>query len=140
MENFTPAFINAKNCDGFQLTGDGILNGDGMEVWELFWKGRAENKNFANTALPRARLALIESSKDVRIEGITFKDSQFWNCHLYNNDGVLVHNVHFQAAVLSGRGTLRDICGRLGWMISSGDGDTGRAFGGFAEGVCGVSG
>ncbi len=96
LEHFTPAFINAKACDGFQLTGDGILDGDGMPIWEAFWKGRAENKGFANTALPRARLALIESSKDVRIEGITFKDSQFWNCHLYNNDGILVHNVHFQ--------------------------------------------
>ncbi len=94
--NFTPAFINAKNCDGFQLTGDGTLDGDGMQVWEAFWAGRAKDKSFANTGLPRARLALIESSKDVKIEGITFKDSQFWNCHLYNNDGVLVHNVHFQ--------------------------------------------
>ena len=96
MDNFTPAFINAKNCDGFQLTGDGILDGAGMPVWEAFWKNRAENKNFANTGMPRARLALIEDSKDIRIEGITFKDSQFWNCHLYKNDGVLVRNVHFQ--------------------------------------------
>ena len=96
MDNFTPAFINAKNCDGFQLTGDGILDGAGMPVWELFWKNRAENKGFANTGMPRARLARIENSKDIRIEGITFRDSQFWNCHLYNNDGVLVQNVHFQ--------------------------------------------
>jgi alpha-L-rhamnosidase len=95
LEHFTPAFINASRCDGFQLTGDGVLDGDGMQVWEAFWAGRAANKNFANTALPRARLALMEGSRDVRIEGITFKDSQFWNCHLYNNDGVLVHNVHF---------------------------------------------
>ncbi len=47
-------------------------------------------------ASPRARLALIENSRGVKIEGITFKDSQFWNLHLYNNDGVLVHNVRFQ--------------------------------------------
>ena len=94
--NFTPAFINAAHCDGFQLTGEGTLDGDGMQVWEAFWAGRAKDKGFANTALPRARLALIEGSKDVKIEGITFKDSQFWNCHLYNNDGVLLHNVHFQ--------------------------------------------
>src|SRR5580698_7004570 len=67
------AFINAKNCDGFQLTGDGILDGAGMPVWELFWKNRAANKDFANTGMPRARLALIEDSKDVKIEGITFK-------------------------------------------------------------------
>jgi alpha-L-rhamnosidase len=96
MDNFTPAFINAKNCDGFQLTGDGTLDGAGMPIWELFWKNRAENRAFTNTGMPRARLALIEGSKDVKIEDITFKDSQFWNCHLYNNDGVLVHNVHFQ--------------------------------------------
>jgi alpha-L-rhamnosidase len=96
MENFTPALINAKKCDGFQLTGDGVLDGAGMPIWELFWKNRAENKAFTNTGMPRARLALIEDSKDIRIEGITFKDSQFWNCHLYKNDGVLVRNVHFQ--------------------------------------------
>ena len=96
IENFTPALINVKSCDGFQLTGDGILDGAGMPIWELFWKNRAENKSFANTGMPRARLALIEGSKDVKIEGITFKDSQFWNCHLYRNDGVLVHNVRFQ--------------------------------------------
>ena len=96
LDNFTPAFINAKKCDGFQLSGDGVLDGAGMPVWEAFWAGRAANKTFANTALPRARLALIENSKDVRIEGITFKDSQFWNCHLYKNDGVLVRGVHFQ--------------------------------------------
>lgn len=96
LNNFTPAFINAKNCHGFQLTGEGVLDGAGMPVWELFWKNRAENKNFANTGMPRARLALIESSRDVKIEGITFKDSQFWNCHLYDNDNVLVHNVRFQ--------------------------------------------
>jgi alpha-L-rhamnosidase len=95
LSSFTPAFINASQCDGFQLTGDGTLDGDGMQVWEAFWAGRARDKNFANTALPRARLALIESSKDVRIEGITFKDSQFWNCHLYKNDGVLVLKVSF---------------------------------------------
>lgn len=93
--NFTPAFINASQCDGFQLTGEGTLDGSGMPIWESFWKHRAEDKGFANTGLPRARLALIEGSKDVRIDGITFKDSQFWNCHLYNNNGVLVHNVRF---------------------------------------------
>src|SRR6185437_4912748 len=38
LEHFTPAFINASRCDGFQLTGDGTLDGAGMPVWEAFWK------------------------------------------------------------------------------------------------------
>jgi hypothetical protein len=32
--------------------------------------------------LPRARLALIEKSRDVTVDGIAFKDPQFWNLHL----------------------------------------------------------
>lgn len=95
LPHFTPALINAANCDGLQITGDGVLDGDGMYVWEAFWAGRARDRNFANTALARARLMLIESSKNVTIEGVTFKDSQFWNCHLYRNDGVLVRGAHF---------------------------------------------
>src|ERR1035441_5823641 len=55
MDNFTPAFINAKNCDGFQLTGDGTLDGAGMPIWELFWKNRAENRGFTNTGRSEER-------------------------------------------------------------------------------------
>src|ERR1700761_6715148 len=44
LPHFTPAFINAKGCDGFELTGDGVLDGDGMQVWEAFWAGRAKDK------------------------------------------------------------------------------------------------
>jgi alpha-L-rhamnosidase len=98
-EKFNPALINAKNCDGLEITGEGTLDGAGRPIWDEFWKQRnaaPDPHNFPNLGVPRARLALIESSHNVKIEGITFKDSQFWNLHLYNNDGVLVHNVRFQ--------------------------------------------
>jgi len=99
VENFNPALINAKNCDGFTITGEGTLDGAGRPIWDLFWKLRhaAPNPgNFPNIGIPRARLALIESSRGVKIDGITFKDSQFWNLHLYNCDGVLVRNTRFE--------------------------------------------
>jgi alpha-L-rhamnosidase len=98
-EKFNPALINANNCDGFAITGEGTLDGAGRPIWDEFWKLRnaaPDPHNFPNLGVPRARLALIEGSHNVKIEGITFKDSQFWNLHLYNNDGVLVHNVRFQ--------------------------------------------
>jgi alpha-L-rhamnosidase len=98
-EKFNPALINVNNCDGFQLTGEGTLDGAGRPIWDEFWKQRnaaPDPHNFPNLGIPRARLALIEGSRGVKVEGITFKDSQFWNLHLYNNDGVLVHNVRFQ--------------------------------------------
>ena len=98
-EKFNPALINAKNCDGFEITGEGTLDGAGRPIWDLFWKLRnaaPDPHNFPNLGVPRARMALIESSRGVKIEGITFKDSQFWNLHLYNCDGVLVHQVRFE--------------------------------------------
>lgn len=98
-EKFNPALINAKNCDGLQITGEGTLDGAGRPIWDEFWKRRnaaPDPHNFPNLGIPRARMALIEGSRGVTIEGITFKDSQFWNLHLYNNDGVLVQNVRFE--------------------------------------------
>lgn len=64
-----------------------------------FWKLRGaapDPHNFPNLGLPRARLALIEDSKEVTVEGITFKDSQFWNLHLYRCENVLVRGARFE--------------------------------------------
>ncbi len=96
---FNPALINASICDGFQLTGEGTLDGAGRPIWDEFWRERhaaPDPHNFPNLGVARARLALLEGSRNVRVEGITFKDSQFWNLHLYNCDGVEVRNVRFQ--------------------------------------------
>jgi len=98
-EKFNPALINVKNCDGFQLTGEGTLDGAGRPIWDLFWKLRRASPaggNFPNIGVPRARLALIESSRNVKVEGVTFKDSQFWNLHIYNCDGVTVSRTRFE--------------------------------------------
>ncbi|HVZ29605.1 MAG TPA: glycosyl hydrolase family 28 protein [Asticcacaulis sp.] len=93
---FTPGLINADGCDGFKMTGEGTLDGAGMPIWELFWKNRAANPGFANIGMARARLAVLSNSRHVTVDGITFKDSQFWNLHLYNCQDVLVRNARFQ--------------------------------------------
>ena len=97
-EKFNPGLINAKNCDGLKITGEGTLDGAGLPIWEAFWKARNAAPNpreFPNLGIPRARLAVIESSRGVTVEGITFKDSQYWNLHLYNCDGVVVRQARF---------------------------------------------
>ena len=98
-EKFNPALINAKGCDGFRISGEGTLDGAGRPIWDLFWKLRAAAPNpgnFPNIGVPRARMALIESSRGVTVEGITFKDSQFWNLHLYKCQDVLVRQARFE--------------------------------------------
>ncbi len=97
-EHFTPALINADRCDGLRITGEGVLDGSGMAIWERFWalrKQAADPGNFPNVGIDRARLALIQHSRDVLIEGITFKDSQFWNLHLYACRKVEVRHARF---------------------------------------------
>jgi alpha-L-rhamnosidase len=84
-DNFTPALINAKGCHGLRITGEGTLDGAGRPIWDQFWKLRnaaPDPHNFPNLGLPRARLALLEESRDVLVEGLTFKDAQFWNLHI----------------------------------------------------------
>jgi alpha-L-rhamnosidase len=93
---FTPGLINADGCDGLKISGEGTFDGAGMPIWELFWKNRAANPNFANIGMPRARLAILSNSRNVTVEGVTFKDSQFWNLHIYNCEDVLVRNARFQ--------------------------------------------
>lgn len=97
-ESWSPALINADGCNGLRITGEGTLDGDGQPLWDLFWKLRnaADPKNFVSLSVPRARLCLIQSSKDVAVSGITFKDSQFWNLHLYNCQDAVVENCRFE--------------------------------------------
>ena len=97
-EAFNPALINADGCDGLVISGEGTLDGAGKPVWDEFWARRnaaADPWSFRNLDVARARLCLVENSKNVTVKGITFKDSQFWNLHLYNCQNVLVENARF---------------------------------------------
>ena len=98
-EKFNPALINAKHCDGFQITGEGTLDGAGMPIWEAVLE--VAQRGARSTQLPQHRHSPrpARSSSKARatspIDGITFKDSQYWNLHLYNCDGVTVRQARF---------------------------------------------
>lgn len=99
VESFNPALVNVDGCDGFRLTGQGTLDGAGRPIWDEFWKRRnaaEDRKNFRNLSVPRARLCIIENSSGVVVKDVTFRNSQFWNLHLYKNDGVLVEGARFE--------------------------------------------
>ncbi|HEU6447586.1 MAG TPA: glycosyl hydrolase family 28 protein [Verrucomicrobiae bacterium] len=98
-EHFNPALINAAGCDGLRIDGEGTLDGAGRPIWDQFWKLRRASKdprNFKNVSVPRAQMCAINNSKNVVIDGITFKDSQFWNLHLYNCQNATVTNARFE--------------------------------------------
>jgi polygalacturonase len=95
-EEWLPALVNADRADHLRITGPGTLDGNGAPFWEEFWARRKENPAITNLAVERPRLVLIQNSEDVRISGVTFKDSGFWNLHLYRCRNVLVENVRFE--------------------------------------------
>ncbi|MES1260338.1 MAG: glycosyl hydrolase family 28 protein, partial [Acidobacteriota bacterium] len=50
-----------------------------------------------NLDSPRPRLMYIANSKDVQVKGLHFKDSAFWNLHIYKCQQVLVENLDIRA-------------------------------------------
>jgi alpha-L-rhamnosidase len=97
--SYSSGLINAEGCDGLHITGAGTLDGSGRPIWDKFWELRddaVDKKNFKNLSILRAQLCIINNSKNVVIDGITFKDSQYWNLHLYKCRNALVQNARFQ--------------------------------------------
>jgi len=95
-EKWLPALINADHADHLCISGAGTIDGNGAPFWEKFWTRIKANRKTANLDVERPRLVFIEASKDVRISGITFKDSAFWNLHLYRCQGVIIENARFE--------------------------------------------
>ncbi len=81
--NYFSAFINADKVDGFTLTGKGAIDGNGERFWKAFWLRRKWNRQCTNKDEQRPRLVYISNSNDVRLEGVTLRNSPFWTTHLY---------------------------------------------------------
>lgn len=80
------SLLNVNHCDGFRLSGPGMLNGNGAAYWD------------AKLPLGRPRLVVICNSKDVTVSGVRFTNSPSWNLHLYNCQDSTVENCRFEIA------------------------------------------
>ena len=96
-EPWLPALINAKDLAGVRITGNGILDGNGKPFWVAFWKRRAENPQCTNLEVERPRLMFLENCTDVVLSGVQFKDSGFWNLHVYKCRDVVIENISITA-------------------------------------------
>lgn len=96
-EPWLPALINAKDLQGVKITGAGTLDGNGKPFWVAFWKRRAENPRCTNLEVERPRLLFLENCTDVLVSGVKFKDSGFWNLHVYKCRDVVIENVTITA-------------------------------------------
>ena len=92
---YPAALVNAEGCDGFSMTGNGTIDGNGEGWWRRFWQRRATDRYALNIDNPRPRLVQIARSKNVRLSGTTFKNSAAWTVHLWDCDGVTVEDCAF---------------------------------------------
>ena len=95
--NYFAALVNADQVDGFTISGKGIIDGNGLRYWRSFWLRRKVNPNCTNMDEMRPRLVYISNAKNVRLEGITLRNSPYWTCHIYRTERIQIDGVHFFA-------------------------------------------
>ena len=89
--------VNANKVDGFTISGEGTLNGNGHRYWRSFWLRRKYNPKCTNLEEMRPRLLFISNSNDVQVSGIRLINSPFWTTHLYRCNRVKLLNLHIFA-------------------------------------------
>ncbi|GLB49346.1 rhamnogalacturonidase [Neptunitalea lumnitzerae] len=90
---YFPALVNADHVDGFTLTGEGTINGNGLRYWKAFWLRREFNPKCTNKDEMRPRLVYVSNSNDVQIANVTLKDSPFWTTHYYKCNNLKLLNL-----------------------------------------------
>ena len=105
---YYPALVNADGCDGFRVTGEGVIDGHGFPTWKAFWEMCRECKRqgrpFLNKhpGMLRPRLFYVSNSRNVDVSGVTFRNSKFWTTHYYRCEGVFIHDCTIEAEVIDG--------------------------------------
>ena len=91
--DYFSAFINADGLDGFTISGEGTINGNGLRYWKSFWLRRRVNPKCTNLDEMRPRLVFISNSKNVHLTGVSLINSPFWTTHLYKCENVRLSNL-----------------------------------------------
>jgi polygalacturonase len=79
--------LNGRDLHDVAIVGKGTIDGSGQPWWQRI------RRRDATLVLPRPRLVEFFRSKDVRIEGVTLKDSPAWNLHPIYCENVVVRGV-----------------------------------------------
>jgi len=96
------ALINFLNVKNAALTGEGVVNARGKFCWDMYWAMRKEYDKkglrwIVDYDAKRVRTVVVQSSSDISIKGLTFKNAGFWTVQLlYSSyltvDGVIIRN------------------------------------------------
>ena len=82
------ALVNADGLDGFTISGQGTIDGNGLHYWQEFWIRRSWNPQCTNKDAQRPRLTYVSNSRNVTIQDVRLINSPFWTNHVYKSDHV----------------------------------------------------
>ena len=90
---YFPALVNADGLDGFTISGEGTIDGNGLPYWEQFWLRRSWNPQCTNKDEQRPRLVYLSNCRNVQIENVSLQNSPFWTTHYYKCENVKLLNL-----------------------------------------------
>ena len=96
-----PALVNADHVDHLRISGEGTLDGSGKPFWDEFRRRIAADRSTKNLDVPRPRLVFIEYCNDAQVTGVRFKDSGFWNLHVFHCHDCLISGLDISAGASS---------------------------------------
>lgn len=92
--DYYSALVNVQGVDGFTISGNGTIDGNGLKFWKAFWERRKENSKCTNLEVSRPRLLFIRDCNNVQIQNVKLHNSGFWTCHLYKCTNVKLIDLH----------------------------------------------
>ena len=102
------ALVNADGLDGFTISGQGTIDGNGEPYWEEFWIRRKWNPQCTNKDAQRPRLTYISNSKNVTIQDVRLINSPFWTNHIYHCDHVRYLDLYIYSSTQDIKGPSTD--------------------------------
>lgn len=88
------ALVNADGLDGFTISGEGMLNGNGFRFWRAFWSRLKWNPQCTNMDEQRPRIIYLSNCRNVQVEGIRIANSPYWSTHYYKCSHVKLLDLH----------------------------------------------
>ncbi|MGP8188274.1 MAG: glycoside hydrolase family 28 protein [Terracidiphilus sp.] len=89
------SLVSATNAENVAIAGEGTIDGNGESWWVE--ARTVHDHGIMGNPHPRPRLVVFDHCKHVRVEGITIRNSPFWQLVPYYCDDVLIRNIRVLA-------------------------------------------
>lgn len=85
-------WIGGENIDNVTLTGDGIIDGNGVAFMGAEQKDAYLLKPF-NIIDPRPHLLTFINGKNIKIRNLTFRNAAYWGLHFIGCENILINHI-----------------------------------------------